>query len=218
MEDFDGNCIEAEPQFRKIRRRFSYSRYAALAELRIADCMMQDSRFAEAVEAYSRFARQRPAHPDLGYARFRIAEAYVEQIPGDWFPSPPAEERDQAPTRKALDAIRDFLLDFPNDPRAPRATEMAKEALALLARHELYVANYYLDRDHPQAAIGRLNVLLAAYGGSGVEPEALILLGRTHLSMNQRTEARAAFQRVIDEYRTSTFVAQARAYIADLGL
>lgn len=218
MEDFDGdNCTDAEPAFRRIRREFSYSRYAALAELRLADCMLMQSKFPEAIQAYQQFVRQRPSHADVPYARYKVAECYFKQIPEDFFLAPPAEERDQAPTRTALEEIRRFLLDFPDDSRAASARDMARRALALLARHELYVARFYLDRDHPEAAIMRLEGLLNSYRGSGIEPEALLLLGRTYLNLHDRTKARRAFDELVHRYPHSGLVAQAREFLAASG-
>lgn len=211
----DENCPEAEPIFRRVRRQYSYSRYAALAELRLADCLMQQDKFVEAIGAYRAFVRYRPSHAEVPYARFRTAEAYYEQMPGDFILSPPAEERDQSPTRDALRQLRRFILDFPEDSRVPRANRMATEALTLLARHELYVANFYLDRDHPRAAVGRLETLLRAYRGSAVEPEALLLLGRTYLQMRNQDEARTAFTELVRRFPHTGYAEQARGYIEE---
>ena len=211
----DENCQEAEPLFRRVRREYSYSRYAGLSELRLADCLMQQDKFVEAIGAYRAFVRYRPSNPQVPYARFRTAEAYFEQMPTDFILSPPAEERDQSPTRDALRQLRRFILDFPEDARVARATQMAGKALTLLARHELYVANFYLDRDKPRAAIGRLETLLRAYRGSEVEPEALLLLGRTYLQMRNATEARTAFDELVRRFPQSGYAEQARGYLAE---
>lgn len=209
----DENCPEAEPIFRRVRREYSYSRFASLAELRLADCLMQQQKFVEAIAAFRAFVRYRPSHPEVPYARFRTAEAYFEQMPSDFILSPPAEERDQAPTRDALRQLRRFILDFPEDSRLPRATQMAGKALTLLAKHELYVANFYLDRDQPRAAVGRLETLLRAYRGSEVEPEALLLLGRTYLQMRDQGQARTTFDELIRRFPRSGYAAQAHGYL-----
>jgi outer membrane assembly lipoprotein YfiO len=85
-----GDCLSAEPMFREIRREFPYSRFAALAELRIGDCQFKNEAYPEAIQTYRQFVRIRPSHKEIPYARFRIAEAYYNQIPGGWFMTPPA--------------------------------------------------------------------------------------------------------------------------------
>lgn len=216
-EDFeDGDCLDAEPAFRAVRREYPYSRYAALAELRIADCLLDQDKAPEAIAAYRRFVRNRPSHDEVPYARFKIAEAYFEQIPDEWLLSPPSYERDQGPTREALRQLRRFILDFPEDERISQANDMVQSSLELLARHELYVADFYLGRDHPQAAVMRLEVLINSYEGSGVEPEAMLLLGRVHLAMEEPEKAQETFEDLIDRYPESGHAEQARAFLREL--
>lgn len=209
-EFYDDDCLEAEPMLRNVRRQFPYSRFAALADLRIADCHLRDGKYAEAIEAYNQFVRYRPSHPEVPYARFMAAHAHFEQIPSEWLLSPPAHERDQHYALESLRLLRRFMLDFPNDPLVPRAQRMAAQAVRLLAAHELYVAGFYLDRDHPRAAAGRLNTLLRSYPGSGFEPEALYLLGQSHLEMNDSQGAQLAFKELIERFPKDEFADKAR--------
>jgi outer membrane protein assembly factor BamD len=209
----DRDCLTADPLFRRIRREYPYSRYAALAELRIADCHLIQNQYTEAIRAYRAFVRARPAHADVPYAQFKIAEAYFRQIPGEFFLSPPPWERDQAPTRSALRELRQFILDNPESEYIDEAREMVRAALAQLARHELYVAEFYLGRDRPLAAIGRLRHLLSVYEGSGIEPQALLLLGRVYLHMREVRDARRAFEELIERFPESGYAVQARAFL-----
>lgn len=211
------DCITAEPLFRDIRANYPYSRYAALSELREADCLTKQDKHAEAIEIYQRFARVRASHEDVPYARFKAAESQVEQIPSEWFLSPPAYERDLRAARDALKDLRRFLLDFPDDVHAPEASAMEKKTLALLAQHELYVADFYLRREQPAAAISRLRDLLKSYEGSGYEPEAMLLMGRTQLFMKDRPAAHATFRALIARYPSSGSAVQAERYLAETG-
>jgi outer membrane protein assembly factor BamD len=214
----DNDCITASPLFSNVRREYPYSRYAALSELRLADCELREQHYSEAIRAYRAFARQRPTHPDVDSANFSVALAYYKQIPQEFILSPPPEERDQIHTRNALRIVRRFLIDFPDSEHVEEARRIEREVLALLARHELYVARYYLTRDHGQATIQRIDTLLREFEGSGVEPEALILKGRTYLHLRQRESARDAFQSILERFPTSGYADQARHYLAELDL
>ncbi len=209
----DRDCLTADPLFRRIRREYPYSRYAALSELRIADCHQLQNQFTEAIRAYRSFVRHRPAHADVPYASFKIAESYYRQIPSDFFLSPPAWERDQSPTRQALRELRRFILDYPESEYVDEAREMVRSALTQLARHELYVAEFYLGRDQPRAAVGRLRHLLNVYEGSGIEPQALLLLGRVYLHMREVRDARRTFEELVERFPESGFAEQARAFL-----
>lgn len=213
----DGGCLDAEPKLQEIRREYPFSRFAALAELRLADCLLDQDKPLEAIQAYRQFVRTRPSHPEIPYARFQIALAHYKQVPSEWLLSPPAHERDQTPTREALRQLRRFLLDHPDDERAERARELADEALQMLAQHELYVARFYLNRDHPEAAVARIRTMLRVYQGSGIEPQALLLLGRTHLKARSRDEARATFLEVVERFPDSDEAVEARAFLGELG-
>ncbi|HVZ37386.1 MAG TPA: outer membrane protein assembly factor BamD, partial [Polyangiaceae bacterium] len=100
---------------------------------------------------------------------------------------------------------------------APEAAGMEKKVLALLARHELYVADFYLKHEDPEAAIGRLQGMLRSYEGSGFEPQALLLMGRTQLFMQDRPAAHATFRELIARYPESGSAVQAERYLAETG-
>jgi outer membrane protein assembly factor BamD len=214
---FDDECLQAEPAFRNVRRLYPYTRFAALAELRVADCMYKDGKYAEAIQAFEAFIRYRPSHVEVAYARFMVARSYYEQIPSDWFMTPPTYEREQRSTHDALRLLRRFIVDFPNDPLAARAQRMAHRAIGLLAAHEMYVARFYLRGDHPLAAIGRLRTLITTYPTSGYEPEALLLLGETYLDLRDPEQAKRAFQEIAQRYPNSKFLPDAKRHLTELG-
>ena len=216
-EFYDEDCFEAKPLLKNVRREFPYSRFAALSELRLADCHFDDGEYAEAIQAYKQFVRYRPSHVELPYARFMIARSNFEQIPSEWLLSPPAHERDQHYAQESLRLLRRFLLDFPDETLVPRAHEMAAKAVRLLAAHELYVATFYFDRDHPQAAAGRLRTLLRSYPGSGFEPQALYLLGESYLEIGDARRAARTFREFVDRFPSDERAQDARTQLGDLG-
>ncbi len=212
-----GNCLDAEPVFRQVRADFPYSRFAALAELRVADCKYEQEAFPEAVQAYRQFVRFRPSHALIPYARFRIAESYFAQIPSDWLLAPPSHERDMGSTQEALRQLRRFILDFPTDDRVPEAEGMIQRSLHLLASHELYVARFYLDRRAYTATVGRLRTLLSAYEGSGMEAEAMLLLGRMYKKLRRRDEARETLEELVRRFPESPEAEPARQLLGAIG-
>jgi outer membrane protein assembly factor BamD len=212
LEDFYGeNCLDAEPTFRKVRSDYPYSRFSALAELRLADCLFMEGKHPEAIQAYQRFVRHRPSHVEVPYARFRVAEAYCEQMPSDWLLAPPSHERDQLPAQQALEQLRRFIIDYPDDPHLPRAKKLARDALELLAKHELYAAKFYLDRDKVLAAQARLRTLLSSYPESSVEAEAMFMLGDIYLELQDGKRAKKTFRELIQRFPTSEYAEEARS-------
>jgi len=212
-----GDCLSAEPMFQEIRREFPYSRFSALAELRIGDCQFKNEAYPEAIQTYRQFVRIRPSHKEIPYARFRIAEAYYNQIPGGWFMTPPAAERDQSAARDALIQLRRFVVDYPDDQRVPDANKLMEECMGLLAAHEFYVARFYLKRDAYRGVISRLKGLLASYPGSGVEPKALLLLGEVYLKSKEVEAARETFNEIVQRFPDSGEAKKARALLGKIG-
>ena len=214
----DDDCLTAAPLLQNVRSQYPYSRYAALAELRLADCELSQQHYTEAIRGYRAFIRQRPAHPEIDTANYSIARAYFQQIPQDFFLSPPPEERDQAATRSALRVVRRFLADYPESEHVEEAQRIERQVVDLLARHELYVANYYLARDQPAATIARVQVVLDQYDTSRMVPEALLLMGRTYLHMREPRNARLAFGELVDRFPRSGVAVQARGYLRAMGV
>lgn len=211
-----GDCLSAQPTFEEIRREFPYSRFAALSELRVGDCQFKNEQYPEAIETYRQFVRIRPSHKEIPYARFRIAEAYFNQIPGGWFMTPPPEERDQSAARDALIQLRRFVVDFPDDHRVPDANELMQKCMSLLAAHELYVARFYLERDAYRGVISRLKGLLAAYPGSGVEADAMLLLGQVYLETEEVDAARDTLNEIVERFPDTAQAKRARSLLRKL--
>src|SRR5437868_11942201 len=70
------NWIEAQTLMREVKRKYSYSRYAKLAELRIADADFEQEKYADAIREYRQFIHDhRSETDDVAYARSKIAES-----------------------------------------------------------------------------------------------------------------------------------------------
>ena len=203
-------------QLAEVRRNFSYTRYARLAELRLADAAFRQEKYAEATAAYKSFTRDYPSDPDVPYARYRIVRAQFLQSDASIF-QPPLEERDLSAVRGAYTSLQSFLSDYPDYRRRVELDYMLQVVTGVLVRHELYVARFYLKRDEYGPAIERVNYALEHYSASGLEPEAITLMGETYLKMRDQPKALAAFQRVLSDYPDSPFAEPATEYLKFLG-
>ncbi len=228
MAEFDAhNWLEAQNMFREVKRKYSYSKYARLAELRIADADMAQDKFPEAIHEYKEFVHaHRSDAEDVAYARSKIAEATYAEIP-DSFLMPALEERDQASVIDAYKVLRDFLSDYPDDKTSGHVRELLAAVTSRLVRHELYVARFYLKKDNYDAAVARVTYALRTYGStmtglagvreaSELRAEALLLLGRTYLVMHKWGDARTAFETIEQKYAETPLAGDAKNYLAYL--
>jgi outer membrane protein assembly factor BamD len=206
---------DARALFEEVKRLFSYSRYAKLAELRIADIDFEQGKFSDAISSYRAFVKSHRGDDNVEYAKYRIAKALFLDI-NDTILLPPQEERDQANTRDAHRELKAFVRRFPKSRYRVDAEYMLEMVTQRLVRHELYVARYYLREDRFQAAVARCQYALDNFAGSGLDAEAMVLKGETLLKMDEDEEARETFEQVILQYG-GPFGVVAKRFLAMMG-
>lgn len=229
MKEFEShNWIECQALFREVKRKYSYSKYARLAELRIADADFEQEKFAEAIRGYRQFVHDhRSDVEEVSYARSRIAEAQYRQI-SESLLLPSADERDQAVILDAFKELKAYVHDYPNAKESQKIRELLADVTARLMRHELYVARFYLHRDNFDAAVLRIQYAMRTFAGgpqmrgpsfsedidSGLEAEALLLLAEVYMKMHRFSDARETLEALLKDYPRSPLVVQASNYLA----
>lgn len=217
MDEFDDeDCVSAEKLFQDVIKKFPYSRYAVVAELRIADCQFVQGNHAEAAVSYQQFVKAHPTHEETHYASFRKALSYYEMIPGDWIITPPPYERDQSATRDARGAFASFIETYPRSPFRERAIALLGEVEDALVRHEMYVAEFYLTRGDRRAASMRLEGIWKNYRQSKLTPDAMFMQAVTLAEMNKTDEARRVLAEIIDNYPKHHQSLRARDFLKHL--
>ncbi|HVK72210.1 MAG TPA: outer membrane protein assembly factor BamD [Kofleriaceae bacterium] len=210
--------IAAAKYFAFIKSRFPYSKYAVLAELRLADAEFGAEQYLESVDSYKMFAKLHPTHEMVanGYVSLRVAEAYYEMLPGDFWLVPPSYEKDQSSIEDASEELRSFLDKYPDSPFYKKAQELLAKVSKRLADHEWYVARYYWDRGKPMGTVLRLRRLLERYSGVGYDVQALWLLGRAYEKVGMPDRARETWDQLVAKFPKSSEAGEARAAIARL--
>ena len=196
------NFPEAQKYFQFVKQKFPFSKYAVLAELSIADTQFARGNYTEAVDSYKTFIRLHPTHEKVeeGYAAFKVGECYYKDMPDDIWLLPPSYEKDQSAVTDALRELDDFRKKYPDSKYQKNAEPLRKEVLKRLVDHEVYIARFYLNRDHTKAAANRLQGAIKKYPGSGREPELLFALGQTYLQMGDALRSKDTFARVVSEF------------------
>jgi len=212
----DENYPEALRYFTYVKQKFPFSRYAALAELAAADTEFARSAYQEAIDGYKSFLRLHPKHEKVeeGYVSFRIAEAYVKEMPDDWFLVPPSHEKDQSAVYDALRELNSLIDRYPNSKYLKPAREYRRAVLGRLIDHEVYVARFYLEHGHPKGAVLRIREALRRYPDSGRDAELLLTLGETQLEMGNPASAKQTFLRVTLDNATAVEVHRAELFLA----
>ncbi len=212
----DGNWEEATRLMEEVRRNYGYTKYATMAHLRLADIAFRQEKYAEAIAEYKAYVHDHPNDAEVPYARYRSIRSQFLSSNNNIF-QPPLEERDLANVRDAYASIRAFIADYPDYKRQLELDYMYQSVSGMLARHELYVARFYLKQDNFGAAMRRVQYSLRTYSSTGLEPEAIVLLGEIHLKLKQPRRAAALFRHVLAQHPDSAFTIAARNFLQFMG-
>ena len=160
-----GNYTDAIKNFEQLKDWYPFSKYAILAELKIADAHYHLHEYAEAIQAYEEFEQLHPRNEATPYVIYQIGRCYYEQID--------TIDRDQTSAQKALNVFRRLNRQHPNDSHALRSRTHILKCLKSLAGHEFYVGRFYFKSKHYKAALSRFKAVVTQYPDVGVHHQAL---------------------------------------------
>ena len=214
----DKDWIAAAKYFGFIKSRFPYSKYAVLAELRLADAEFGAEQYLEAIDSYRLFIKFHPTHEMVanGYASYRIGDAYYRQLSGDFWMFPPSYEKDQSSIEDAANELKSFLDKYPESPYRDKAKAILVKVGKRLADHEWYVARYYWDRGKPMGTVLRLRRLLERYRGVGYDEEAMWLLGKAYVAVDMKDRAKLTWTELSTKFPATKRGADARDALGTL--
>jgi outer membrane protein assembly factor BamD len=147
-----GDALKA---FKTLKERYPYSKYAILAELKVADAYFLKGQYPEAAVAYEEFARLHPRNEIVPYILYQIGMCH--------FLSYRDTDRDQEHTRLATESFKRLIKAFPNTEYALRANKQLFECQKRIAYHEYRIGKYYYNKNKFQAAKNRLDKVNGEY-------------------------------------------------------
>jgi len=160
MEKFNSEDYRMALQvFHKLRDWYPFSKYAILAELKIADGLYNLRQFEEAIRVYEEFESLHPRNEATPYV--------VNQIGLSHFGRVDTIDRDQVSARKALMTFTRLIKQFPDSLYAQKAKENVIKCQKSLAGHELEVGIFYYKSKHYRAAINRFTTVVTDYPDVG---------------------------------------------------
>jgi outer membrane protein assembly factor BamD len=163
--------VTALEKLRALKTRFPEKRIAIRAFLRIGEVYMLQKSYLESAALYESFLDLYPRDVEAGTALFNIGLSYSKHLPRN-------AQNDLSEATKSLRAFRDFLHQYPQDPRAPEARNQMTQLRARLASKEWSIANFYLGWDEPSAAKQRLEKIIRDYPDSDFTSKATLTLDR----------------------------------------
>lgn len=235
------NYETAGKYFALVKTKYTFSKYATISELLIADTKLLRDLYGESVNAYRAFQRDHPSHSCVPYAQYRIGESYMEQINEDWWFMPPSYERDQDVTEKAFKAFRKLVrMEWADDYFYPK--DYVPERIAIcegrqyqqmrsmiyLARNnldfcldrlvmrEVYVAKFYLNNNRPRGSVGRMEGVFKTYPHVKEDMELILLLSESYEKAEMFKKAIAVWEWIAKVYPQSDEAGKSPQKIKDL--
>jgi len=160
---------ESLKAFTQLKDWYPFSRYAILAELRIADSHYELEHYDEAILAYEDFEELHPKNDAIVRVIYRRGLC--------WYKRMDTVDRDSRPAAKAIVQFNRLKERFPDSEYVSKIDKMIVECTNNLAGHELYVAEFYFNSGNYEASLNRYKYLVEFFPTSEYATIALNRIG-----------------------------------------
>ena len=176
-----GDIFFAAKKFNEVELLYPQSIWAPRSILMAGYAYYSQLYFADAIIELERFLDKYKGHPDTDYAYYLIALCHYNQIVD--------EKKDLGEIIKAKNYFNLLIKNFPNTDFAEDAKFKLELIHEILASKELYLANYYLDREKWIPAMNRFKKIVNDYDTTIYIEEALYRLVELNYKLGLSDEA-----------------------------
>jgi outer membrane protein assembly factor BamD len=192
----------------QIKNRDLSKKFAPLAQLRIADSYVKEEEADLAAAEYRRFIEIYPEHRYAPYAQYQIAMIYYNEIEDP--------ERGRGSAARALAEFEKLKRDFPRNPYKDMVDIRIEKCRNIMADYEYMVGEFYMKKGSYDAAIGRLEGLLATYPDYKKSEKVLLNLGLSYKMAGNPEKAREYFHKLVEKYPNSPYASDAKKELSSL--
>ncbi len=161
----DGKYKKAIESFEKLKDWYPFSKYAILAEFKIAASYFNLKQYDEAIFAYEEFERLHPRNEVIPQVIFQIGLCHYNQIH--------TSDRDQVSAQKAFDTFSRLKKHYPGTLFAKKAAEFITKSERSLAEAEMDIGMFYYKSKHYKGALARFKNVISNYPDTGIHYKAL---------------------------------------------
>ena len=183
LKEFNrGDIFFAVKKFNEVELLYPQSDWAPRSTLMAAYAYYSKMYFDDAIFELKRFLEKYKNHPNIDYAYYLLAVCHYNQIVD--------EKKDLGQIIKAREYFNLLIKDFPNTDFAEDAYFKLELIAEILASKELYLANYYLDREKWIPAMNRYKNIVNEYDTTIFIEEALYRLVELNYKLGLIDEAK----------------------------
>jgi len=147
---------EAINKFNEFKSKYPYHRHTTEVELLIADSYYTQEKWAEASVTYEEFMTLHPQHKQYAFALYRNASCFYNQRNA-------TVDRDQSPTKEAIEQFRRYLNRFPQGEKAQQAQKNLELCVEQLSAHSDFIADFYLWKELYHSALHKYLQIMEAW-------------------------------------------------------
>ncbi len=185
-------------RFKKILEDYPFGPYVADSTIFIADSYYYAKNYKDAATYYTDFVGLHPDHPKAPYSQYQKGMSLYKDIL--------SIDRDQATTKKAILALQELKLRYPDSSYIEQTNNLIKICKNRLAERELYIGLFYMKNKNYKGALVRLKEILTDYPESDFNDDALFNMGNAYLELSQDEKARKTFSILRSSYPESEFI------------
>ncbi len=178
----DGDIFFAAKKFNEVELLYPQSIWAPRSTLMAAYGFYSQLYFDDAINELERFLKKYQNHPDTDYAYYLLAICHYNQIVD--------EKKDLGEIIKAKMYFNILIKDFPKTDFSEDARFKLELIEEILASKELYLANYYLEREKWIPAMNRYKKIVNEYDTTIYIEEALYRLVELNYKVGLTTESK----------------------------
>jgi len=175
------------------------------ALLMVADSFFKQggsSGYTEARFRYRDYLNRYPGASRRDYARYQFALTYDKEME--------RPDRDQTPTREAIEQYQALIREYPTSGFAGAARERVRVLLDILAEHEFSVGYFYMRKGAATAALARFTDLEQRYPEYGARDKLYFYAARVLEKLGRRQEAERYYARLTTEFPDSEYARKVR--------
>ena len=198
-EQFDNQSWDAAIKlYEQLEAKFPFGRFAQQAQIEVAYAYYKQGETAQAITALEKFVKLHPNHPNVDYALYLKALANFKEDLGPFsrLVKQDLADRDPKAARESFEGFKDLVTRFPESRYASDSRERMAYLVEALARHEVNVARYYLNRGAYLAAANRAQDAITRFPQSPGHREALDIMVEAYDRMGM-TELRDDTKKVL---------------------
>ena len=183
LKEFNrGDIFFAAKKFNEVELLYPQSIWAPRSALMAAYAYYSQMYFADAINELERFLDKYKNHPDTVYAYYLLGICHYNQIVD--------EKKDLGEIIKAKQYFNLLIKEFPDTDFAEDAKFKIELTEEILASKELYLANYYLDKEKWIPAMNRYKKIVDEYDTTIFIEEALYRLVELNYKLGLLDEAK----------------------------